>query len=72
MRFERLINKDGVYVIARIEFTLEKSGRPIFTRVYENTQKVTGVSIHATVEFMGKVLENIYQQLLADIKQSPH
>ena len=72
LRFERLINKDGVSVVAGIEFTLEKSGKPLFTHAYEATRKVPGDSIHATAQYMGQVLVDIYQRLLVDIKKTIH
>lgn len=68
LRFERLINRDGVSVIARIEFTLEKSGRPVLIRTYEHTLRVANDSMHATADAMGHALEQIYRQLVTDIR----
>ena len=69
LRFERLIRKDGIFVIARIEFIVEKSGRLVFSHIYEQTERAANDEMHATADAMGHALEKIYQQLYRDIRQ---
>lgn len=71
VRFEREVSPDRIVVHVALEFTLE-TGKVVRlpTKRYEAEQAAADRTLHATAQAFGNALEQIYAQLIDDLRST--